>query len=68
MTEHAAFPQWEEIVCGICWKSVLERSLEELRHCALRSERRMGETDSYFLPAHLCVHVGNTEAHPEREP
>jgi len=60
--QNPASPDWKEIVCGICWKSVMGHSLEELRHCAIRSGRRMGESERYFLPAHLCVHVENTEA------
>ena len=57
----STFPQWEEIVCGICWKSVIGHSLEELRRCAITSGRRIGETDAYLLPAHLRVYVGDIE-------
>jgi hypothetical protein len=54
------FPSWTEVRCGICWERLMEHTLKQLRGCAIKSGRRLGETNDYFLPAILRVHVGPT--------
>jgi len=60
--QHPLFPEWTEIHCGICLNRLMGHTLDELRQCAVKSGRRFGETDGYLLPAHLIVHVGDSEA------
>src|SRR5215469_6654916 len=58
MMDGPAFPEWRGLRCGICWERLMEHTLEQLRHCAIKSGHRLGATDSYLLPAHLRVEAG----------
>jgi len=44
------FPNWTEVRCGICWERLMGHTLEQLRGRAIKSGRRLGETNDYFLP------------------